>query len=76
MWSKPSEFGSGELHPPGYEVVAHYTDPITPAVAIAAWHDSDSHNDMILNRKTWRGMTWSAMGVAMSTHYAVVWFSE
>lgn len=75
MWDKPAEFSAGRMAEPGYEIVAHYTDPITAEVAVETWRGSPPHHAMMANLQNWRDTRWRSMGAAMSTHYAVVWFS-
>jgi hypothetical protein len=76
MWDKPQEISHGRYAAPGYEIVAHYTDAITPAIALEIWQQSPGHHAMVLNSGRWADNTWRAMGAAMGTHYAVVWFAE
>ncbi len=76
MWEKPNEISGGLYQSPGYEIVAHYTAPITPAMAIEIWRESAAHNAMVLNHGRWADNTWRAMGAAIGRHYAVVWFGE
>ncbi len=76
MWNKPKEITGGAYSAPGYEIVAHYTDPMTPAMALEIWKDSPGHHAMILNSGTWSAHPWRAMGAAIGTHFAVVWFGE
>ena len=76
MWNKPSEITGGAYSATGYEIVAYYSDPITPERALQIWQQSDGHHIMILNRGQWYDNTWRAMGAAIGTHYAVVWFGE
>lgn len=76
MWNKPREITGGAYSATGYEIVAYYSDPITPERALQIWQQSDGHHIMILNRGQWYDNTWRAMGAAIGTHYAVVWFGE
>jgi len=76
MWEKPKEISGGLYDSPGYEIVAHYTSAITPALALDIWQGSPPHLAMVLNRGTWADNTWRAMGAAIGRHYAVVWFGE
>lgn len=76
MWNKPREITSGRYTAPGYEIVAHYTDPISPARALEIWRGSPSHNAMLLNTGQWHDREWRALGAAIGAHYAVVWFGE
>lgn len=76
MWNKPDEISGGMYTSPGYEIVAHYTDPMTPPMALEIWRDSPAHHAMIVNAGRWADNRWQAMGAAVSEHYAVVWFGE
>ena len=76
MWEKPKEISGGLYQSAGYEIVAHYSAPITPALALELWRESPGHLAMVLNRGTWADNTWRAMGAAIGRHYAVVWFGE
>lgn len=76
MWNKPKELTGGAYSTPGYEIVAHYSEAMTPAMAVEIWRDSAPHDAMVLNRGTWARSTWRAMGAAFGRHYAVVWFGE
>lgn len=76
MWNKPKEISNNLYQSPGYEIVAHYSDPMTPAMALQIWRESPNHHVMIVNGGRWADNTWRAMGAAMGEHYAVVWFGE
>lgn len=76
MWQKPREITGGRYAGNGYEIVAYYSDPISAERALQIWQLSDGHHIMILNQGQWWDNTWRAMGAAIGTHYAVVWFGE
>lgn len=76
MWNKPREITRGAYTAAGYEIVAHYTDPITPARALQIWQESPAHHAMLMNTGRWADNTWRALGAAIGEHYAVVWFAE
>ncbi len=76
MWDKPREITGGAYSATGYEIVAYYSDPITPERALQIWQQSDGHHIMVVNQGQWYDNTWRAMGAAMGMHYAVVWFGE
>ena len=76
MWEKPREITGGTYPATGYEIVAYYSDTITPERALQIWQQSDGHHIMIINRGQWYDNTWRAMGAAIGAHYAVVWFGE
>jgi hypothetical protein len=87
MHHKPQEI-TGAYDSPGYEIVAHYRETrsggggptevlgITPAQALEIWQQSPAHHAMILNTRQWAEHPWRAIGAAIGTHYAVVWFGE
>jgi uncharacterized protein YkwD len=70
MWSKPSELTSYKSN--GYEIAC--MGAITAEKALECWKGSPGHNDVILNRHTWKNMKWNAMGVSIYGPYALVWF--
>ncbi len=79
IWSKPAELSSYDGN--GYEIAyfSSWTEEEHSDMAFAAlegWKSSPGHNQMILNKYTWRRMNWNAMGVAIFDNYAVVWFGE
>ena len=49
---------------------------MTPALALAAWKMSKSHNAVILNLGNWTRMEWMAMGAAVAGEHAVLWLGE
>lgn len=76
MWDKPAELSG---YPgKGYEIAVEVfgARPLDAQRALTEWRASPAHDDVILNRGTWRGATWRAVGVALSEHYAVVWFGK
>ena len=87
MRHKPQEI-TGAYDSPGYEIVAHYKETesgggaptrvtgITPQRALEIWQESPAHHAMILNTRQWAEHPWRAIGAAIGTHYAVVWFGE
>ncbi len=72
MWTKPAELTgySGK----GYEIAAWTSDRIDPGTALSLWIGSSAHNAVIINAGTWNRSRWSAVGLAISDHYALVWF--
>ena len=76
MWNKPRELSAGAYTASGYEIVAWYSNPITPEQALDTWVHSPHHHAMIRNLDNWSDNPWRAMGAAQSEHYAVVWFGE
>ena len=76
MWDKPREITNNRYSGNGYEIAAWSSNTITPSYALDLWKKSKGHHDVILNRGIWNRATWRSIGVAMSDHYAVVWFGE
>jgi hypothetical protein len=74
MWNKPREIASYAA--PGVEIAAHAGTYITPARAVAAWHASEHHRIVIANDADFSDATWRAMGCAIESGYATVWFGE
>jgi hypothetical protein len=73
MVDKPRELTSYLGH--GYEIaVERLSSPLTAEDAMQAWLESRPHRAVLESSGEWAGERWQAMGVAMSTHYAVVWF--
>lgn len=76
MWNKPREITAEAYAATGYEIVAYYSDAMTPAMALEIWQESAGHRAMILNTGRWSDNTWRALGAASSAHFAAVWFGE
>lgn len=74
MWNKPRQVTANVYNSNGYEISAFASPSITPAQALNLWKGSSGHNDVILNRSSWAGQTWRAMGVGLFQGYAVIWF--
>lgn len=77
MWNKPRELTVYQGD--GFEIAFHSTATYPDASAFAgdavkSWSESPGHNDVILNRGTWRKIEWKAMGVGYYQGYALVWF--
>lgn len=76
MWDKPKEMTAYQGK--GYEI-AHGGPGnfvATAESALSGWKKSTGHNSVILNKGTWKNVTWGAIGVGISEGYAVVWFGE
>jgi len=76
MWNKPREISDGAYKGNGYEIAARNGRGITNYRALEQWKASPLHLDMILNRGKWAKSKWKAIGAAISSHYAVVWFGK
>lgn len=76
MWQKPAEITAEVYTGYGYEIATYTTGTMTTESALNNWINSPGHLDLILNRKTWQNRPWSAIGVATSEQYAVIWFGE
>lgn len=75
MWNKPREIASYAA--PGVEIAARaHAASITPATAVAAWDASEHHREVIANDDDFSDSTWRAMGCAIESGYATVWFGE
>lgn len=74
MWNKPRQVTGNAYASEGYEIAAYATPSISPALALTLWQNSAGHNDVLLNRNAWAGLTWRAMGVGLFQGYAVIWF--
>lgn len=77
MWNKPRELTSYQGD--GFEIAffstAAYNDARSFSEdAIKNWSKSSGHNNVILNKSTWKKVTWKAMGVGHYDGYATVWF--
>lgn len=74
MWDKPRELTS--YAGSGFEIAHASTGRVTARGALSGWRGSRGHYDVIVSRAGWADSPWRAMGAAVSTHYAVVWFGE
>lgn len=77
MWDKPRELT--QYKGDGYEIAfystAYYPDATSFAKdAFESWSRSKGHNDVILNRGTWKKLNWNAVGVGFHGEYATIWF--
>ena len=71
MWEKPKELTgySGS----GFEIAAYATN-MSPQIAIDGWKGSSGHNEVMINKGSWKNLNWQAVGVGISGDYAVIWF--
>ena len=74
MWNKPSELTNYTGN--GYEIVSWTSGRMNPAMALSLWMESSQHNIVIINAGIWESLRWNAIGIAISAHYAIVWFGE
>ncbi len=77
MWNKPRELSDYEGH--GFEISYRMNshDPnyiISPKTALDGWKKSRGHNDVIVNRSTWKDAEWKAIGVGIYKGVSTVWF--
>ena len=77
MWSKPRELTgyTGD----GFEISFWSTYKYPNALAQAkdildGWKKSPGHNDVIINKKEWKDVSWQAIGIGIYGEYANVWF--
>jgi hypothetical protein len=78
MRSKPREITDGVYDSEGYEITYKDSSKATPSGAMNSWKTEipPLHIDVILERNTWQGSAWKAMGVGIDGNYAVVWFGK
>ncbi|MBK9033487.1 MAG: CAP domain-containing protein [Myxococcales bacterium] len=74
MWIKPREISA--YMSSGYEIAAGGGGAITPTQAVGLWDGSTGHREVVLNQGAWATHPWRAVGCAIETGYAVVWFGE
>jgi len=79
MWDKPRELTNYQGD--GFEISfwSTYNYPTPEAYAkdiLAGWKKSPGHNDVIVNKNTWKNVNWNAMGVGVYGEYANVWFGR
>jgi hypothetical protein len=79
MWQKPSELTPYKSD--GFEIAFYSTARYANASAFAAdavqnWSKSKGHNDVIINKGTWRNVEWKAVGIGHYGEFATVWFGE
>jgi uncharacterized protein YkwD len=77
MWEAPQRLNTG--YPGnGYENLfgtrRRYT--ATAKDALSGWRNSQSHNDVMLNKGVWKRVTWKALGVGLYKGFAAIWFGE
>ncbi|MCB0195963.1 MAG: hypothetical protein KDJ65_28690, partial [Anaerolineae bacterium] len=76
MWNKPREITSETYTGNGYENAYETSGLATAADALDSWQNSAAHHDIILEQGIWSGANWTAMGVGIYQHHAVLWFGE
>jgi hypothetical protein len=74
MWDKPREIAGYPGN--GYEVAAWASPAITADQAVALWRGDAPHDDVLLNRGIWAGLSWQALGGWVADGYACAWFGE
>jgi cysteine-rich secretory family protein len=74
MWSKPAEITRGAYPGYGYEIGYQTSGIVAAENALRSWQSSSAHNAVILERGSWKGKNWQAMGVGAYGHSAFVWF--
>lgn len=77
MWDKPRELTDYEGD--GFEIAYSSMSSdqdyrMTPEAALDGWKKSTGHNNVIINRSTWKDIKWKAIGVGMYKGMATVWF--
>ena len=76
MWAKPREITGRIYRGDGFEISHGGSGGVTPEGALRSWKSSQAHHEVIINEGIWSTSQWRAMGVAVSNHYALVWFGE
>jgi uncharacterized protein YkwD len=76
MWDKPREITRGAYKGAGFEIFYWTGGRATPEGALSSWKSSPGHHGVILNHGVWSTSRWQAVGVAISEHYAVIWFGQ
>jgi uncharacterized protein YkwD len=79
MWNKPRELTNYKGD--GYEIAFwstyQYATPYDFAMDILkGWKSSPGHNDVIINKNTWKNTDWNAIGIGIYGEYANVWFGK
>ena len=79
MWDKPRELTNytGDGFEISFYSTYDYTSPAEFARDILdGWMKSPGHNDMIINKNTWKNVKWKSMGIGINGEYANVWFGR
>ena len=79
MWNKPRELTDYKGN--GFEISCGSNDccsdfVMTADYALQSWKKSHGHNVVIINKDSWKNMTWNAIGIGLYKGFAVVWFGE
>lgn len=75
MWNKPREITGGRYTGDGFEISAWGRNQ-TPEQLLDGWKKSPDHKAVILNLGDWKDSRWQAIGAAVSSNYAHVWFGK
>ncbi|NBN78394.1 DUF4214 domain-containing protein [Microvirga tunisiensis] len=79
MWKAPQRIGTG-YNSNGYEISHGFIGTnvaildVDPTAALQGWKASPDHNNVLLNKADWSGLTWKAIGVGIHKGVAHVWF--
>ncbi len=75
MWDMPKKLTG---YPgKGYECgFAQWGQEFSAADILEGWQNSRGHDNVIINKATWKKMEWNAMGVAIYGNYATLWFGR
>src|SRR5690606_17639925 len=73
MCLKPNEISNGRFSGMAYE---NWVRAPNAEVAVNAWKNSPSHNELMLNLNGWAASTWKSMGAFTCEYYYSLWFSE
>jgi uncharacterized protein YkwD len=74
MWNKPRELTGYRGN--GYEIVYMNSGNATSLDAFSIWKSSKLHNDVMMNKGSWKHINWQAIGVGIFGCYAAAWFGE
>ncbi len=75
MWEMPRQLA--DYPGKGYECgFVQWGKDFSAADILEGWQDSRGHDDVIMNRRSWKKSEWNAVGVGIYGDYAVIWFGE
>jgi len=72
MHLKPSEITDYTGN--GYEISYWNSAGVTAINALEGWKSSVGHNNVIINKASWEGITWNSIGIGIYKNYSNVWF--
>jgi hypothetical protein len=72
MLAKPKEITGYKSS--GYEIVYYRSGSATAQQSLESWKSSVAHHALIINEGPWAKIKWRAIGIAIDSTYACVWF--